>query len=96
MPFNTSDPEINALHITMHWLIEHWQFALFIIGSAAGGVVWWMRTVFASKKNMESCRIDLATSQDKKLDKFHRENKEEHKELRTDVKSILSHLLDKD
>jgi len=42
---------------------------------------------------MEKCRLDVATSQDKKLDRFHKENKEEHKELRADVKSILAHLL---
>jgi hypothetical protein len=96
MPFNTSDPEINALHLTMHWLIEHWQFALFTIGSAIGGVVWWLHITFASKAHMEKCRLDVATSQDIKLDRFHKENKEEHKELRQDVKSILAHLLDKD
>ena len=73
MPFNTSEPEINALHHVLHWLINHWQFVLFAIGGVAGGIVWWLHITFASKAHME-----------------------EHKELRQDVKSILSHLLDKD
>ena len=96
MPFNTSEPEINALHHVLHWLINHWQFVLFAIGGVAGGIVWWLHITFASKAHMEQCRLDVATAQDRKLELFHKENKEEHKELRQDVKSILSHLLDKD
>jgi hypothetical protein len=96
VPFNTSEPEINALHHVLHWLINHWQFALFSFGSVVGGVIWWLRVTFASKTHMEKCRLGMAESTDKKLDKHYAENKEEHKELRHDVKSILAHLLDKD
>ena len=46
--------DISAVHIVVHWLLEHWHFTLFLIGSAAGSIVWWMRTVFVSKENMEN------------------------------------------
>ena len=88
--------DISAVHIVVHWLLEHWHFTLFLIGSAAGSIVWWMRTVFASKENMEKCRVNMVDSYDEKMENYHNENREEHKELRHDVKSILSHLLGKD
>ena len=88
----TSD-DISALHAIFHWLLEHWQFTLFLLGSACGGVVWWMNSVFASKVHMENCRLDMVDNYDKKMERYHKENREEHLELRTDVKSILSHLL---
>jgi hypothetical protein len=93
---STTSSEISAVHTLIHWLLHHWQFALFAIGSAVGGVVWWLHVTFASKAHMELCRLDVAAAQDRKLELFHKENKEEHKELRQDVKSILAHLLDKD
>ena len=88
----TSD-DISALHAIFHWAIDHWQFSLFALGSAAGGVVYWMHTTFASKAHMENCRLDMVSSYDKKLERYHSENRAEHKELRTDIKSILNHLL---
>ena len=82
--------------ITFHWVLEHWKFIVFILGSIIGGIVWWMRVTFASKAHMENCRVGMAESCDSKLDRYHSENKVELKELRTDINSILSHLLDRD
>ena len=90
------ETDVSTFHAFMHWALKYWQFSLLMLGSAAGAFVWWLHTTFATRAHMESCRVGLAETQDKKMDRYHRENKEEHKELRADVKSILSHLLDRD
>ena len=87
--------EITTLHAVLHWAIEHWQFSLFLLGSAIGTIVWWLHITFASKELMEVCRLDMIENYDKKMERYHTENKEEHRVLRTDVKLILAHLLDK-
>jgi len=96
MSTNPTPGEITSVHSVIHWLLDNWQFTLFLLGSALGAVVWWMHSVFVSKSHMEDCRITMVENTDKKLDRHYLENKEEHKELRHDVKSILAHLLNKD
>ena len=79
-----------------HILVDHWELITFLLGAIIGSIVWAMHRVFATKAYTDNCKLDLIQEHEKDLNAFREENKEQHEAIRTDVNTILNHLLGRD
>ena len=73
--------DISWLHTGFHLMLDKWQITLFVTGALIGWVIWWLRSVFATKVIMEDCRKDM---KDASL-VYEDRNSEEHREIRKDM-----------
>ena len=82
------------LHNGFHMMLDQWQVTLLVTGAVIGYVMYWLHTVFATKKNVSICKDELAVDVDKKLDDLKESNSNEHHQIKTDVRVILDYILE--